>query len=152
MIMYWRHEQAQEQAKRQELIRQLPRPQPEPSQFPPGDERLAVTILLPKSGSTVSESEIIKGQIYHKGWPVVLVKPLTPNEAWWVQQEVEEVVGVDFTALARFGLEESQPSYYRIVVILTKGKETAHKYELGSQLKALPPGLPRSDSVVVLRP
>jgi hypothetical protein len=116
-------------------------------------EEKEVTILSPKEGSKVSQYEEIDGRLDpKKGWPVLLVQPLAPGQPWWIQATVEDVTDGKFTAKAQFGDDKTKGgAKFRVVVVLAKDKAAAEKFEAGTTKNSLPPGLPRSEYLNVVR-
>lgn len=114
----------------------------------------AVVITFPDEGGTVEQAEQLEGRFKaEKGWPVVFVQPLTgANQPWWIQAPVETVSGGNFATQVIFGAEGTRPrTKFRIVVVLAASREDAAKYERGTTRRTLPPGLPRSEPVIVVR-
>jgi hypothetical protein len=115
--------------------------------------RADLELLSPKEGAKVKESETLEALLKAPdGYPVVFVKSLLPNQPWWVQAPVDEVVNGHFTIEARFGDAVTRPgTRFRIVVVLVKSKEEAQKYQAGDTRLVLPAGLPHSEPVTVVR-
>jgi hypothetical protein len=112
----------------------------------------AAVVDSPTADEAVEESSQVDGHLNETGWPVVLVKP--PGDLpWYVQAPVESLTdGKKFSVAAKFGDSMTKPrTKFKVVIIVAKDKRAAYEYETGAQLKALPPGLPRSKTITVSR-
>ena len=119
---------------------------------PPDPKEVPAAVLEPAEGAKVEQSSEVIGEVLVPGWPVVLVKPLAGDQLWWVQSPVEEVRGGRFTTPVLFGNDETKSgTQFRIVILVAKTKDEAMKFERGQTKGALPPGLPRSEQVTVMR-
>jgi serine/threonine-protein kinase len=107
-------------------------------------------IESPKAGATVGMKEMITGRMESEGWPVIFIQADIPGQPWWCQAPVEQVDGGTFTANVVFG-DERTPSgmKFRIAGIVTKTREEALKFTMGSQQQSLPEGFPKSAEVMV---
>jgi hypothetical protein len=85
-----------------------------------------------------------------EGWPVIFVQALISGQPWWCQASVANIDGGRFTTEVVFG-DELTPSgtKFRIAGLVTRTREEALKFQIGSKVQALPEGLPRSAEVVV---
>jgi hypothetical protein len=126
---------------------------PDKEDVPPAEARL-VDILSPTDGARVTAQEAVEGRLKDAqgAWPVAFVKPLVGTEPWWLQGQVEEIENGRFTCDVRFGdLTTRAGTKFRIAIVLVKSKEEALKYRAGDTRLVLPPGLPRSEIVTVVR-
>ena len=115
-------------------------------------EPLPVELVVPKEGATVSDVEELEGRLTKDGWPVIVVQPQFEGASWWVQPSVEEVVEKQFTGRAHFGDKDTpKGAKFILVVLVAKNRNEARKFKTGMTLKELPPDLPRSKEVTVLR-
>jgi eukaryotic-like serine/threonine-protein kinase len=110
----------------------------------------SLVIENPKQGATVGMREDLTGRIDSEGWPVIFVQADIPGQPWWCQAPVAKVDGGRFTTKVVFG-DEATPSgtKFRIAGIVTRTREEALKFDIGSKQQALPEGFPRSAEVVV---
>jgi serine/threonine protein kinase len=110
----------------------------------------SLVIESPKQGATVGMREELTGRIETEGWPVIFVQADIPGQPWWCQAPVERVDGGKFSAKVIFG-DDLTPSgmKFRVAGILTRSREEALKFGIGSKEQALPEGFPRSVVVVV---
>ena len=94
--------------------------------------------------------EDLTGRIESEGWPVIFVQADIPGQPWWCQAAVDKVDGGRFSTKVVFG-DEFTPSgtRYRIAGIVTRTREEALKFNIGSKQPALPEGFPQSVEVVV---
>jgi hypothetical protein len=100
----------------------------------------------------VAQVEELEGRLVKAGWPVILVRALLPDQPWWVQPAVRDVVDGQFTGRAHFGdADTPKGTRFGLVVLLAKTKEDAHQLRAGMTLKDLPGDLPRSDEIIVAR-
>ena len=104
----------------------------------------------PKQGATVGMREDLTGRIESEGWPVIFVQADIPGQPWWCQAPVAKVDGGRFSTTVVFG-DELTPSgtRFRIAGIVTRTREEALKFDIGSKEQALPEGFPQSVEVVV---
>jgi len=81
---------------------------------------------------------------------VVFVQADIPGQPWWCQAAVAKVDGGAFNTPVVFG-DEFTPSgtRFRIAGIVTRTREEALKFAIGSKEQALPEGFPRSVEVIV---
>ena len=94
--------------------------------------------------------EDLTGRIESEGWPVIFVQADIPGQPWWCQAPVAKVDGGKFSTKIVFG-DELTPSgtKFRIAGIVTRTREEALKFNIGSKQQALPEGFPQSVEVVV---
>jgi serine/threonine-protein kinase len=109
-----------------------------------------LVIESPAQGATVGMHEELSGRIESEGWPVIFVQADIPGQPWWCQAAVERVDGGRFTARVVFG-DDLTPSgtKFRVAGIVTRSREDAQKFNIGSKEQALPEGYPRSAEVLV---
>ncbi len=109
-----------------------------------------LVIENPSQGATVDMREDLTGRIESEGWPVIFVQADIPGQPWWCQAAVEKVDGGRFSTKVVFG-DESTPHgmKFRVAGIVTRTREEALKFNIGSKQPALPEGFPRSVEVVV---
>lgn len=113
--------------------------------------KVAVELTLPEKDSTVQIYEAIEGTISGKGWPVVLVQPVAPEEPWYIQKPVESCADGEFSGHAYFGTEKTPVGMkFRVVVLVAPSEEKASEYKVGEALKTLPK-LPKSKAITVTR-
>ena len=109
-----------------------------------------LVIENPKPGATVGMSEDLTGRIESEGWPVIFVQADIPGQPWWCQAPVAKVEGGRFSTKVVCG-DELTPSgtRFRIAGIVTRTREEALKFNMGSKQLALPEGFPQSVEVIV---
>lgn len=108
-------------------------------------------VVSPKAGGMVEEFSEVEGRLMQPGWPVVLIKP-PGDQPWYVQAPVESISDGSFSVPGRFGDAMTKAgTKFRVIIIVAKDKRAAHQYETGAQLKALPPGSLRSETITVTR-
>jgi hypothetical protein len=113
--------------------------------------RSSLVIENPKQGATVGMREELTGRIESQGWPVIFVQADIPGQPWWCQAPVATVDGGRFSTQVVFGDEFTPPgTKFRIAGIISRSREEALKFEIGSKQQALPEGFPRSAEVVVM--
>src|SRR3954466_5575273 len=123
-------------------------------QLTPAAEKAASTavIVSPKEAAKVGQVEELEGKVTGEGWPVVLVQPQADERMWWIQAPVEEMDGGKFTVPIQCGNEQTKVgTKFKLMIVLAKSKEDAHKFERGKTRPALPAGLVRSEPVTVTR-
>jgi eukaryotic-like serine/threonine-protein kinase len=110
----------------------------------------SLVIESPQEGATVDMRAELTGRLESDGWPVIFVQADIPGQPWWCQAPVEKVDGRRFTATVVFG-DEFTPSgtKYRIAGIVTRTREDALKFNIGTKQQALPDGFPQSVPIVV---
>jgi hypothetical protein len=108
-----------------------------------------VEIVEPRDGQLVQEAENLAGHI-RGGYPVILVRPVSLG-VWYVQSPAEVNRG-EFNTPVHFG-DRDTPSgtKFQVVVAVTKSREQALEYRIGSTRSSLPPGLVRSETITVVR-
>jgi hypothetical protein len=121
--------------------------------LPPGGadaRQSSLVIENPKQGAAVGMREDLTGRIESEGWPVIFVQADIPGQPWWSQAPVEKGDHGRFSTKVVFG-DELTPSgtRFRIAGIVTRTREEALKFAMGSKLQALPEGFPQSVEVVV---
>jgi hypothetical protein len=133
--------------------------------YPPGgcalsaDEKPArreqppATIVSPKDSSEVEESEDLEGRLSVKeGYPVVMVRPMVPQQPWYVQGFVESVKDGGFSTPITVGDKKTRPgTTFRLAIVVAKSRAEAAKFKEGMTMPRLPAGLPRSNFVEVKR-
>jgi hypothetical protein len=94
--------------------------------------------------------EELTGRMEAQGWKVIFVQALIPGQPWWCQAPVANLDGGRFTLQVVFG-DEFTPSgtRFRIAGLVARTRAEALQFPMGSQVQALPEGLPRSAEVVV---
>jgi eukaryotic-like serine/threonine-protein kinase len=109
-----------------------------------------LVIESPKQGATVDMREELTGRIESTGWPVIFVQADIPGQPWWCQAPVAKVDGGRFITKVVFG-DEYTPhgTRFRIAGIVTRTREEALKFDIGSKHEAPPEGFPQSVEVVV---
>jgi serine/threonine-protein kinase len=121
--------------------------------LPPGGadaRRSSLVIDDPKPGASVGMREDLTGRIESEGWPVIFVQADIPGQPWWSQAPVEKLDAGRFSTKVVFGDEFTPPgTKFRIAGIVTRTREEALKFTMGSKLQALPEGYPQSVEVVV---
>ena len=124
-------------------------------QLAPAAEKAAApsaVIVSPKEAAKVGQVEELEGKVTGEGWPVVLVQPQADERMWWIQAPVEEMDGGKFTVPIQCGNDQTKPgTKFKLMIVLAKSKEDAHKFERGKTRPALPAGLTRSEPVTVTR-
>jgi len=116
------------------------------------DKEANIAIVSPKDGAKAAQSEEVEGKLNIDGWPVVLVQPQAGEKVWWIQEPVEEIDKGKFTVPVRLGDDKTPVgTKFKLVIIVAKDKQEAQKYERGKTRATLPPGLPKSEPVVVSR-
>ncbi len=115
-----------------------------------GVRRPGLVIESPKEGATVEMREDLTGRIESEGWPVIFVQADIPGQPWWCQAPVAKVDGRRFTAQVVFG-DDFTPhgTKFRIAGIVTRTRDEALKFVVGSKHPAPPEGFPQSVEVVV---
>jgi hypothetical protein len=110
----------------------------------------SLVIEIPQQGATVGTREELTGRIEPAGWPVIFVQADIPGQPWWCQAPVAQVEGGRFTTSVVFG-DQFTPSgtKFRVAGIVTRTREEALKFGIGSKEEALPEGYPQSVVVVV---
>jgi eukaryotic-like serine/threonine-protein kinase len=121
--------------------------------LPPGAanvRRASLVIESPKEGATVGMREELTGRIESEGWPVIFVQADIPGQLWWCQAPVEKVEGRKFSTKVVFG-DDFTPhrTRFRIAGIVTRTREEALKFAMGSNHPALPEGFPQSVEIFV---
>jgi hypothetical protein len=121
--------------------------------LPPGGAVVrppSLVIENPEQGAEVGMREDLTGRIESEGWPVIFIQADIPGQPWWSQAPVEKVDHGRFSTHVIFG-DELTPSgtRFRIAGIVTRTREEALKFPMGSRLQALPGGFPQSVEVVV---
>ena len=81
---------------------------------------------------------------------MIFVQADIPGQPWWCQAAVTKLDGGAFSTPVVFG-DEFTPSGTRIRIAgnVTRTREEALKFAIGSKEQALPEGFPRSVEVVV---
>ena len=107
----------------------------------------------PLERSEVGREAVVKGRLREVGGhPVVLVRALTPGQAYWVQDPVNEVTSEGrFNSLARFGVENTVDTKFEILIVIAPSKVEADKLVPGQQLRSLPTSWTKSRPVFVTR-
>jgi eukaryotic-like serine/threonine-protein kinase len=110
----------------------------------------SLVIESPTGGATVGMREELTGRIESGGWPVIFVQADIPGQPWWCQAPVATVEGGRFSTKVVFG-DEFTPhgTKFRIAGIVTRAREEALKFDVGSKQLALPEGFPQSAEVIV---
>jgi hypothetical protein len=109
-----------------------------------------LVIEYPKQGATVGMREELTGRIEPEGWPVIFVQADIPGQPWWAQAPVDKLDRERFSTRVVFGDELTPPgTRFRIGGIVTRTREEALKFAIGSKHQALPEGYPHSVEVVV---
>ena len=111
----------------------------------------SLVIENPKQGATVGMREELTGRIESEGWPVIFVQADIPGQPWWCQAPVEKVEGGRFSTNVVFG-DDLTPhgTRFRIAGIVTRTRDEALKFAMGSNHPALPEGFPKSVEVTVM--
>ena len=112
------------------------------------------TLLIesPKQGATVGMTEELSGRIESEGWPVIFVQADLPGQPWWCQAPVEKVEGGRFSTKVVFGDNVTQHgTRFRIAGIVTRTRDEARKFAIGSNHPVLPEGFRKSVEVTVTR-
>lgn len=104
-----------------------------------------------KDGGKVDQSEDVEGELKKDGWPVIFVKPLDGNQPWYPQAEITELKDKKFVGQVQFGDDKSAGKKFKIVVVVVSTKEDAQKFVAGKTQQTLPPGLPKSDAITLVR-
>jgi hypothetical protein len=112
----------------------------------------SLVIESPKQGATVGMNEELSGLVESDGWPVIFVQADIPGQLWWCQAPVEKVDGGRFSTKVVFG-DGVTPhgTRFRIAGIVTRTRDEARKFAMGSNHPALPEGFPKSVEVTVAR-
>jgi serine/threonine protein kinase len=112
----------------------------------------SLLIESPKQGATVGMNEELSGLVESDGWPVIFVQADIPGQLWWCQAPVEKVDGGRFSTKVVFG-DGVTPhgTRFRIAGIVTRTRDEARKFAMGSNHPALPEGFPKSVEVTVAR-
>jgi hypothetical protein len=122
-----------------------------PASARPDRSEPPAVITSPSEKARVGTSEEIEGQLAVEGWPVVLVRPMLPDQPWWVQAPVEEVAKGKFSAQVQLGDGMTEKgTRFRIIVVVAPTREEALKFKRGATRTSLPAGLPRSEPVTVI--
>lgn len=113
----------------------------------------AAEILSPEEGAIVAADEQVQGRLHTRGFPVVLVRPLVGHEPWYVQPEVTLAKQRRFSGQVFFGNDTTPPgTQFRVAVLVARSrKQAARRFKLGATFDALPPEIPRSPFVTVVR-
>jgi eukaryotic-like serine/threonine-protein kinase len=112
----------------------------------------SLVIEIPKQGATVSMREELTGLVESDGWPVIFVQADIPGQLWWCQAPVENVEGGKFSTNVVFGDGVTpRGTKFRIAGIVTRTRDEARKFAMGSNHPALPEGFPKSVEVTVTR-
>jgi serine/threonine protein kinase len=110
----------------------------------------SLVIESPKPGATVGMREDLTGRIESGGWPVIFIQADIPGQPWWCQAPVAKIDGGKFSTQVVFGDESTPPgTRFRVAGIITRAREEALKFDIGSKQPALPQGFPQSVEVVV---
>ncbi len=110
----------------------------------------SLVIESPKPGATVGMREDLTGRIESGGWPVIFIQADIPGQPWWCQAPVAKIDGGRFSTQVVFGDESTPPgTRFRVAGIITRAREEALKFDIGSKQPALPQGFPQSVEVVV---
>ena len=110
----------------------------------------SLVIESPKPGATVGTKEELTGRIESGGWPVIFIQADIPGQPWWCQAAIAKIDGGRFSTKVVFGDEFTSPgTRFRIAGIITRTREEALKFDIGSKQPALPQGFPQSVEVVV---
>jgi hypothetical protein len=114
-----------------------------------------VVVLEPRPGATVGRTGDVAGQLKGmKGWPVVFIRGLGAEDAWYAQAPVKELDAQGrFSIRGFFGGPGVYPpgAQFRVVVLVAPDREAAGQFKVGREYAALPEGLPKSRSVTVTR-
>ena len=110
----------------------------------------SLVIESPQPEATVGMREDLTGRIESGGWPVIFIQADIPGQPWWCQAPVVKIEGGRFSTKVVFGDESTPPgTRFRIAGIITRAREEALKFDIGSKQPALPQGFPQSVEVVV---
>ncbi len=112
--------------------------------------QVGLVIESPQQGATVGMREDLAGRIDSEGWPVIFVQAEIPGQPWWCQAPVGKVEGGRFSTKVVFG-DELTPrgTRFRIAGIVTRTREDALKFAVGTRHFSVPEGFPQSVEVVV---
>ena len=122
------------------------------SEEPVEQPRLA-EITSPRTGSDVARVTEVKGKIQESYHPVVLVRPLADESAWYVQKAPKLNDDGEFSLKVVFGNSQTeQGQRFRLIVLAFPSKEAASRLKLGTVIRKLPDSEAVSkEAVVTLR-
>lgn len=110
-----------------------------------------VSLATPATDSEVRRVTEITGKIAEGHVPVVLVRPLTEEKLWWIQNR--PVVGADHSFKGKIVLgSERTPegTRFRVMVLAFEDAKAAAKLKVGESLKELPEGVKKSSEAIVI--
>lgn len=114
-----------------------------------GDDDI-VSISTPTADSDVRRMTEINGKVAEGHFPVVLIRPLTKENLWWIQNR--PVVGMDGTFKGKlvFGSEKTpEGTRFRVLVLAFEDAAAADKLKAGASLKQLPEGVKTSSEITI---
>jgi hypothetical protein len=107
----------------------------------PEEQRRLAEITSPGNGSDVARVTEVKGRIQKPYHPVVLVRPLAAESAWYVQKAPELSKDGEFSLKVVFGNRQTkQGRRFRVIVLALPSKEAAAKLKVGTIIRKLPAG------------
>ncbi len=109
-----------------------------------------VSVVTPAADAEVRRVTEITGKVAAGHSPVILVRPLTNEKLWWIQNR--PVIGADqsFKGKVVLGSEKTpEGTRFRVMVLAFDDAKAAAKLKVGESLKELPEGVKKSSEVTV---
>ena len=114
-----------------------------------GDDGI-VSIVTPKTETSVLRVVEITGKVAEGHTPVVVVRPLSPEKLWRVQSKPTLTDDLSFKGKIVVGsVQAAEGTRFRVTVLAFKDAESAAAIKVGSSLKQFPEGVPVSSDITV---
>jgi len=109
-----------------------------------------ISIATPTADSAVLRVTGITGRIAAGYTPVVLIRPLSNEHEWWIQNRPVVMSDQRFRGNLVLGSERTpEGTQFRVVVLAFEDIKAAEKFKAGGSLKELPTGVKKSPEFTV---
>lgn len=109
-----------------------------------------VSIVTPKTETSVRRVIDIAGKVAAGHTPVVIVRPLTSEKLWWVQMKPTLANDLSFKGKIVFGSgQTADGTRFRVSVLAFEDAAEAEALKVGSAIEELPKGVSVSSGVTV---
>ncbi len=114
-----------------------------------GDDDI-VSIGAPSADSDVRRVTEISGKVAEGHVPVVLIRPLTKENLWWIQNRPVVAMEGTYKGKLVFGSEKTpEGTRFRVLVLAFEDAAAADKLKAGASLKQLPEGVKTSSEITI---